>query len=87
MHVDKDGEPDGYICEGPVFEITPKIPTSLEEIKEYLLAWQEIALKSGFTAVGDAGVEIVHRDAPKAFKELQEEGKLKAHLCMDVRYR
>lgn len=78
VHVDKDGEPDGYICEGPVFEITPKIPTSLEEIKEYLLAWQEIALKSGFTAVGDAGVEIVHRDAPKAFKELQEEGKLKA---------
>lgn len=77
VHVDKDGEPDGYICEGPVFEITPKIPTSLEEIKEYLLAWQEIALKSGFTAVGDAGVEIVHRDAPKAFKELQEEGKLK----------
>ena len=77
VHVDKDGEPDGYICEGPVFEITPKIPTSLEEIKEYLLAWQEIALKSGFTAVGDAGAEIVHRDAPKAFKELQEEGKLK----------
>ena len=77
VHVDKDGEPDGYICEGPVFEITPKIPTSLEEIKEYLLAWQEIAFKSGFTAVGDAGVEIVHRDAPKAFKELQEEGKLK----------
>jgi predicted amidohydrolase YtcJ len=77
VHVDKDGEPDGYICEGPVFEVTPKIPTSLEEIKEYLLAWQEIALKSGFTAVGDAGVEIVHRDAPKAFKELQEEGKLK----------
>lgn len=77
VHVDKDGEPDGYICEGPVFEITPKIPTSLEDIKEYLLAWQEIALKSGFTAVGDAGVEIVHRDAPKAFKELQEEGKLK----------
>lgn len=77
VHVDKDGEPDGYVCEGPVFEITPKIPTSLEEIKEYLLAWQEIALKSGFTAVGDAGVEIVHRDAPKAFKELQEEGKLK----------
>ena len=77
VHVDKDGEPDGYICEGPVFEITPKIPTSLEEIKEYLLAWQEIALKSGFTAVGDAGAEIVHRAAPKAFKELQEEGKLK----------
>ena len=37
VHVDKDGNPDGYICEGPVFEITPKIPTSLKDIKEYLL--------------------------------------------------
>ena len=77
VHVDKNGNPDGYICEGPVFEIVPKLPTTIDDIKEYLLAWQDLALSSGFTAVGDAGAEIVHRDAPKAYHELEEEGKLK----------
>ena len=77
VHVDKNGEPDGYICEGPVFEITPKIPTTKQDIKNYLLAWQDIAFRGGFTAVGDAGAEIVHRDAPLAYHELEEEGKLK----------
>ena len=77
VHVDANGEPDGYICEGPVFEIVPKLPTSVDDIKEYLLAWQDIAFSSGFTAVGDAGADVVHRDAPQAFYELEKEGKLK----------
>ena len=77
VHVDANGEPDGYICEGPVFELVPKLPSSVEEIKEYLLAWQEFALSSGFTAVSDAGAEIVHPDAPRAYHELEQEGKLK----------
>ena len=77
VHVCKNGEPDGYICEGPVFEITPKIPTTKQDIKDYLLAWQDIAFRGGFTAVGDAGAEIVHPDAPLAYHELEEEGKLK----------
>lgn len=73
VHVDENGEPDGYICEGPVFEIVPKLPTTIEDIKEYLLAWQDFALRSGFTAVCDAGAEIVHRDAPRAYHELEVE--------------
>ena len=77
VHVDANGEPDGYICEGPVFEFVPRLPSSVEEIKEYLLAWQEFALSSGFTAVSDAGAEIVHPDAPRAYHELEQEGKLK----------
>ena len=77
VHVDKNGEPDGYICEGPVFEITPKIPTTKQDIKDYLLAWQDIAFRGGFTAVGDAGAEIVHPGAPLVYRELEEEGKLK----------
>ena len=77
VHVDQNGEPDGYICEGPVFEIVPKFPATVEDIKEYLLAWQDMALSSGFTAVGDAGVEVVNKNAPKAYHELEEEGRLK----------
>ena len=77
VHVDKNGEPDGYICEGPIFEIVPKLPTSVKDIKEYLLAWQDFAISGGFTAVSDAGAEIIHPDAPKAYYELEQEGKLK----------
>ena len=77
VHVDENGEPDGYICEGPVFEITPKFPTSMEDAKNYLLAWQDFALKSGYTGVADAGTEIVYPDSPKAYHELEQEGKLK----------
>ncbi|MBQ9640404.1 MAG: amidohydrolase [Bacteroidaceae bacterium] len=77
VHVDKNGEPDGYICEGPVMEIMPKLPKTFEDAKNYLLAWQDFALKAGFTAVGDAGAEAVHPYAPKAYHELEEEGKLK----------
>ncbi len=77
VHVDANGEPDGYICENPVFEIVPKLPTTLDDAKAYLLAWQDFALSSGFTAVADAGAELVYRDSPKAYHELEKEGKLK----------
>ena len=77
VHVDKNGEPDGYICEVPVVEIMPKLPTTFEDAKSYLLAWQDIAFKNGFTAVADAGVELFYRDSYKAYHELEEEGKLK----------
>ena len=77
VHVDENGEPDGYICENPVMEIMPKLPTSLEYAKNYLLAWQDFALSSGFTGVADAGVEIFFKDCAKAYHELEKEGKLK----------
>lgn len=77
VHVDESGEPDGYICEAPVFELMPQLPTTIEDAKSYLLAWQDFALKSGFTAVCDAGAEIVYRDSHKAYYELEREGKLK----------
>ena len=77
VHVDENGEPDGYVCENPVMEIMSKLPVTLEDGKNYLLAWQEFALSSGFTAVGDAGAEIFYKDSPQAYYELEKEGKLK----------
>ena len=77
VHVDANGEPDGYICETPVFELVPQLPTTMEDAKAYLLAWQDFALKSGFTAVADAGAEIIHSVTPSAYNELEREGKLK----------
>ncbi|MCR5487904.1 MAG: amidohydrolase [Lachnospiraceae bacterium] len=77
VHVDENGEPDGYICEAPVFELYPKLPTSLENAKDYLLAWQDMALANGYTAVADAGVEVTNKIATQAFYELEQEGRLK----------
>ena len=77
VHVDESGEPDGYICEAPVFELVPQLPTTIEDAKSYLLAWQDFALSNGFTAVCDAGAEVVHSISPEAYHELEKEGKLK----------
>ena len=77
VHVDENGEPDGYICEAPVFEVYPKLPTTLENAKDYLLAWQDIAIANGYTSVADAGVEVTNPIATRAFYELEQEGKLK----------
>ena len=77
VHVDENGEPDGYICEAPVFEIVPKLPVTLEDAKSFLLAWQDFALSSGFTAVCDAGAEVICHHSPRAYYELEQEGKLR----------
>ena len=77
VHVDKNGEPDGYICEAPVMELMPKLSASFEEAQKLLLAWQEIAFKNGYTAVADAGTEIFFKESARAYHALEEEGKLK----------
>ena len=77
VHVDENGEPDGYVCELPMVEVMHKLPATMENAKAFLLAWQEIAFKSGFTAVADAGVELNSPLSPLAYHELEEEGRLK----------
>ena len=76
VHVDDKGEPDGYICEMPLLDVMHKLPTSIELAKNYLLAWQDIAIKHGFTAVADAGPELFYPESHKAYHELEKEGKL-----------
>ena len=77
VHVDESGDPDGYICEDPAFVLAKKLPTSIAAAKRYLIAWQDIALKNGYTAVADAGVELFSWDIIRAYHELEQEGKLK----------
>lgn len=77
VHVDENGEPDGYVCELPVMEIMLKLPNTFEDAKNFLLEWQNIAFKNGYTAVADAGVELNSPLAVPAYHELEQEGKLK----------
>lgn len=76
VHVDAEGHPDGYICEEPAIKLLGCMPSTLEDIKAYLLNWQEFILSNGFTAVADAGVELLSPLALEAYKELSDEGRL-----------
>ena len=78
IHVGADGHPDGYICEEPCINLISGLPQTVQDIKEYLLNWQETALSYGITAVGEAGAELMSPLTLDAYKELQEEGR----LCM-----
>ena len=73
VHVDKNGDPDGYICENPLMDVIAILPCSVEDAKSYLLAWQDFALQNGYTAVADAGVELFCKDCPQAYYELEKE--------------
>ena len=76
VHVDGNGEPDGYICESPAFNIIHEVPVTVEEAKEYILAWQEFAFSNGLTATAFAGDDLRFPEA-EAYHELEREGKLK----------
>lgn len=77
IRVDEDGQPTGYICEGPCVELLGSIGVNIEEAKRYLLHWQDFAIKNGFTGTSDAGVELISSNAHVAFAELEKENKLK----------
>ena len=79
VHVDENGEPDGYVSEMAAISVVNKLPSSIEQAKSYLLAWQDMTLANGFTAVADAGVDLNYKDNAQAYYALEQEGKLK--LC------
>ena len=76
VHVDENGEPDGYVCEGPAFKIIHDVPVTVEDAKNYILAWQEFAFANGLTAAAFAGDDLRFPEA-EAYHALEMEGKLK----------
>ena len=83
VHVDENGEPDGYICEGPAFKIIHDVPVTVEEAKTYILAWQDFAFANGLTATAFAGDDLRFPEA-EAYYELEQEGKLKLRTYANV---
>jgi len=83
VHVDENGEPDGYICEGPAFAIINKVPVTVEDAKKYILAWQDFAFANGLTAAAFAGDDLRFPEN-EAYYELENEGKLKLRTYANV---
>ena len=83
VHVDENGEPDGYLCEGPAFAVIHAVPVTVEEAKTYILAWQDFALAHGITTTAFAGDDLRFPEA-LAYYELENEGKLKLRTYANV---
>lgn len=77
VRVDEDGKPTGYISEGPVFYLRSVTKIPLEDMKNAVLCWQDYCLSKGYTAVYNAGVNLVGDKEAEAYYELEAEGKLK----------
>ena len=83
VYVDENGEPTGFICEGPAFAVINKVPVTIEEAKTYILAWQDFALSNGLTATAFAGDDLRFPEA-EAYSQLENEGKLKLRTYANV---
>lgn len=77
IHVDANGIPTGFISEAPVFEIRKKLTISEEDGKSFLLKSQEFFFSKGYTAVYDAGQELIDTNCIDFYKALVKEGSLK----------
>ncbi|MCR5732568.1 MAG: amidohydrolase [Sphaerochaetaceae bacterium] len=76
VKVDENGEPTGFILEGPVFEIRAKTTYTVEDFKEAVLYWQDYSLARGYTGVYSAGAQVTNAIEPFAYYALEKEGKL-----------
>lgn len=88
VHVDADGNPAGLLTESAANAVIASIQSTVEDYKEYILAWQDFAFAHGYTAATEAGVELASPVTPLAYAALAEEGKLKLrtyayHLVRD----
>ena len=76
VHVDKNGNPSGLVCERALDEVLSHYPVLKEDMKDALLAWQDFAFSQGITAVGEALVDM-YPVCIDAYDELVKEGKWK----------
>lgn len=72
-----DGTPTGYISENPVFDIRAHLKTSIEEGVNNLLAAQDFFYSKGYTAIYDAGMELVEKTSPDIYAAAVASGKYK----------
>lgn len=77
VHVDAEGNPTGMISEGAAAPLLKIDKITHEDLRNYILAWQDFAFAKGYTAASEAGTEMAGEDAKKAYSELGAEGKLK----------
>ena len=79
IHVDENGKPNGILAEKPAIDLVKRVQPELDQAKKELLGFQEYAFSYGYTGVYDAGYQLLTKHDPRAYKELDDEGKLKMY--------
>ena len=79
IHVDENGKPNGLLAEKPAIDLVKRVQPDLEQAKKELLGFQQYAFANGYTGVYDAGYQLLTRHDPRAYMELDDEGKLKMY--------
>lgn len=77
VRVDADGKPTGYISEGPVFAIRAMIPPDPKEGARFLINAQNFFFSKGYTAVYDAGIEVIEKTAAESYAIATASGEFK----------
>lgn len=77
VRVDADGKPTGYISESPVFRLRAMIPPDPKEGARFLMNSQAFFFSKGYTAVYDAGIELVEKTSAESYQIAVESGKFK----------
>lgn len=80
IHVDENGKPTGFLQETPAINLGKNPPYSVEELKGFVLKWQDQMIASGLTAVSDAGMELFGDKILQAIHEIDEQGDLKIRI-------
>ena len=83
VYVDENGEPTGFLCEGPAFKVMNAVPVTVEEAKSYILHWQQFAFANGLTATAFAGDDLRLPEV-EAYSQLETEGRLKLRTYANV---
>ena len=79
IHVDENGKPNGLLAEKPAIDLVKRVQPDLVQAKRELLGFQQYAFANGYTGVYDAGYQLLTQVEPRAYKELDDEGKLKLY--------
>ena len=79
IHVDENGKPNGLLAEKPAIDLLKRVQPELDQAKKELLGFQQYAFSNGYTGVYDAGYQLLTKHEPRAYKELDDEGKLKLY--------
>lgn len=79
VEVDKDGNPTGMLHESVAFEIVKNYPITVDQLKEYISCFEQLAFENGYTGHVEAGSKILSPLQNKAYSELSKEGKLKLY--------
>ena len=77
VHVDAEGNPTGLLTESAATALMGLAKNTVDDFKEFILAWQDFAFSNGYTAATEAGVELAGPLAKDAYVALSKEGKLK----------